>query len=148
MRTGTRESPSWPGRCPETGYVDADCSDLIAKTSCGRAGHTFLKVMPWRTRKRNSAVRLPGIRRLCTAATNSSSVQSRCSSISPTISSAYFSSAERLPPHGLASIVPAYTMPLAACVEKVGLTKQHWVSPLHYTPRFGDQSEQSSQLDP
>jgi hypothetical protein len=42
----------------------------------------------------------------------------------------------------------AYTMPLAARVEKVGLTKQHWVSPLHYTPRFGDQSEQSSQLDP
>ena len=24
MRTGTRESPSWPGQCPETGYVGVD----------------------------------------------------------------------------------------------------------------------------
>jgi hypothetical protein len=24
MRTGTRGSPSWPGRCPETGYVGVD----------------------------------------------------------------------------------------------------------------------------
>jgi len=43
MRTGTRESPSWPGLRPETGYVDADCSDLIAETPCRRGGHTFLK---------------------------------------------------------------------------------------------------------
>ena len=42
----------------------------------------------------------------------------------------------------------AYTMPLIACFEKIGLRKQHWISPLHSTPRFGDQSEQSSRLDP
>ena len=42
----------------------------------------------------------------------------------------------------------AYTIPLAACVEKIALKRRHWISPLHYTPRFGDQSEQSSQLDP
>jgi class 3 adenylate cyclase len=49
-----------------------------------------------------------GIGRLCIAVTSSSSVQFRCSSISPTISSAYFSSAERLLPDGLASIVPSF----------------------------------------
>ena len=41
-----------------------------------------------------------------------------------------------------------YTMPLAACVEKIGLKKRHWISPLHDTPRFGDQSAQGSHLDP
>ena len=42
----------------------------------------------------------------------------------------------------------AYTMPLAACVEKIGLKEQHWISPLHSTPRFGDQSARCSHLDP
>ena len=42
MRTGTRGSPSWPGLCPETGYVDADCSDQIAQALADGAGHTFL----------------------------------------------------------------------------------------------------------
>ena len=42
----------------------------------------------------------------------------------------------------------AYTMPLAACVEKITLKKQHWISPLHDAPRFGDQSAQCSHLDP
>src|SRR5579872_1672630 len=43
MRTGTRESPSWPGLDPETGYVDADCSDLIAETPCRRGGPYVFK---------------------------------------------------------------------------------------------------------
>src|SRR5215472_14726632 len=41
MRTGRRESPSWPGLRPETGYVDADCSDLIAETPCRRGGRAI-----------------------------------------------------------------------------------------------------------
>ena len=41
-----------------------------------------------------------------------------------------------------------YTVALAACVEKIGLKEQHWISPLHYTPRSGDQSAQCSHLDP
>lgn len=43
MRTGTRGSPSWPGRCPQAGYVDADCLDQIAKTACGRGGPYVFK---------------------------------------------------------------------------------------------------------
>src|SRR5215469_11599675 len=38
MRLGTRGSPSWPGFDPETGYVDADCSDQIAEIACRRGG--------------------------------------------------------------------------------------------------------------
>jgi hypothetical protein len=38
MRLGTRGSPSWPGLDPEAGYVDADCSDQVAKTACRRGG--------------------------------------------------------------------------------------------------------------
>ena len=58
----------------------------------------FFDVMPWRFRKRTSAVRLPGSLRLCIAATISFSVASGCSSISARISSAQSSRAERLPP--------------------------------------------------
>jgi hypothetical protein len=39
-------------------------------------------------------------------------------------------------------------MPLAACVAKIALKKRHWMSPLHCAPRFGDQNEQGSHLDP
>src|SRR5215218_1814469 len=38
IRTGTRGSPSWPGSNPETGYVDADCSDQSAEAACRRGG--------------------------------------------------------------------------------------------------------------
>src|SRR5579863_6846138 len=38
IRRGTRGSPSWPGFDPETGYVDADCSDQVAEIACGRGG--------------------------------------------------------------------------------------------------------------
>jgi hypothetical protein len=38
MRTGARGSPSWSGHSPETGYVDADCSDGIAENTCRRGG--------------------------------------------------------------------------------------------------------------
>src|SRR4051812_47841722 len=38
IRTGTRGSPSWPGSNPETGYVDADCSDRSAEAACRRGG--------------------------------------------------------------------------------------------------------------
>ena len=41
MRHETRGSPSWPGFDPETGYVDADCSDLIAETPCRRGGRAI-----------------------------------------------------------------------------------------------------------
>jgi hypothetical protein len=40
----------------------------------------------------------------------------------------------------------AYTISPDACVEKIALKKQHWISPL--TPRIGDESAQSSHLDP
>ena len=38
MRTGTRDSPSWPGLRPQAGYVDADWQDQIAETACRRGG--------------------------------------------------------------------------------------------------------------
>src|SRR5919107_5526021 len=38
MRTGARGSPSWPGHSPKAGYVDADCSDGIAESTCRRGG--------------------------------------------------------------------------------------------------------------
>ena len=41
MRPGTRGSPSWPGRCPETGYVDADCPGQMPMSLAGGAGHTL-----------------------------------------------------------------------------------------------------------
>src|SRR5260221_14312068 len=43
MSPRTCGSPSWPGRCLQAGYVDADCLDRIAEITCGRAGHTFFE---------------------------------------------------------------------------------------------------------
>src|SRR5277367_1566339 len=43
MRTRTRGSPSWPGSCPQAGYVDADCSDQVAEIACGRGGPYVFK---------------------------------------------------------------------------------------------------------
>ncbi len=38
MRIRVRGTPSWPGDSPETGYVGADRSDQLAKTTCRRGG--------------------------------------------------------------------------------------------------------------
>jgi len=35
---------------------------------------------------------------------------------------------------------PAYELPLATCVEVLGLTVDHFLSGLERTPRFGDQT--------
>jgi hypothetical protein len=47
------------------------------------------------------------------------------------------------PQRGAAS----YTKPLAACVEELGLKRDHWTSALDNSPRFGDQSVQASPVD-
>ena len=41
----------------------------------------------------------------------------------------------------------AYTKPLAACVEEIGLQRGNWISPLDKSPRFGDQNVRASPLD-
>src|SRR4051812_24064300 len=43
MRTGTRGSPSWPGQCPQAGYVDADCSDRVVEIACRQGGPYVFK---------------------------------------------------------------------------------------------------------
>jgi hypothetical protein len=54
MRIGMRGAPSWPGICPETGYVGADCLDIYQNT-CRRGepyvfkrlgGIGILRIMP------------------------------------------------------------------------------------------------------
>src|SRR5262249_8956238 len=57
----------------------------------------FLKVMPWRAKNRESALRLPGIRRLCSTETISFNVRSRCSRIRARICCEYASNGEVLP---------------------------------------------------
>ena len=56
--------PAPPGACDVWPFLLTGMQDL------------FLRVIPWRSRKRNSAVRLPGSRRLCISTTISSSVLS------------------------------------------------------------------------
>src|ERR1700756_3907259 len=67
----------------------------------------FLKVMSWRAKNLDSALRLPGIRRLCRAETISFNVRSRCPRMRARICWEYFSNGEVLPPRGIASEVPS-----------------------------------------
>jgi hypothetical protein len=64
----------------------------------------FLKPIPCRSNKRQTALRLPLIRRLRIAATTSSSVKSGCSAIKPNRKFARFSNGDVLPPVGLAAM--------------------------------------------
>jgi hypothetical protein len=65
-----------------------------------------LKLIPWRAKNRQTALRLPAIRRLRIAATTSSSVKSGCSAIRANSQSACSSNADVLPPVGLAATLP------------------------------------------
>ena len=60
----------------------------------------FLRVIPWRSRKRQSELRLVRIRRLRSSATVSTKVRSGCWAIRSSICSANSSSGETLPPRG------------------------------------------------
>src|SRR5919197_388189 len=95
-----RCSVDWPvedHRChhPVASYQESlaaeSSADALAPRRRGVArllAGFFLNVMPWRSRNRQSALRLPGIRRLCIAITSSSSVRSGCSSMSARMRSA------------------------------------------------------------
>ena len=76
----------------------------------------FLRVIPWRSRKRQSELRLVRIRRLRSSATVSTKVRSGCWAIRSSICSANSSSGETLPPRGfgtalLLSTSAAATLP-------------------------------------
>jgi hypothetical protein len=58
-------------------------------------------------KKRDKALRLPTIRRLCIAVTASSNVKSGCSAISINNQLACFSNGETLPPLGFAAELPS-----------------------------------------
>src|SRR6476661_7661854 len=60
----------------------------------------FFKVIPWRSRKRQSELRLVRIRRLRSSATVSTKVRSGCCAIRSSTCSANSSSGETLPPRG------------------------------------------------
>lgn len=72
--------------------------------SCSAARRLFfLKLIPWRVNNRQTALRLPAIRRLRIATTISSSVKSGCLVIRVNSQSACTSKGEMLPPIGLAA---------------------------------------------
>src|SRR6266849_4509052 len=119
-------------RVPTVGthHVGGDCSfvdkykvggvkqALLADPASARPSHVgslalcppadfFLTVMPWRAKNRESALRLPAIRRLCSAKTISSSVKSGCSLMRARIRCVCFSNGEVLPPRDIGSEVPS-----------------------------------------
>src|SRR6202035_310965 len=76
------------------------CSRHIRSLPFGSLQAFFLKVIPWRSRKRQSELRLVRIRRLRSSATVSTKVRSGCWAIRSSICSANSSSGETLPPRG------------------------------------------------
>src|SRR5690349_5525432 len=78
--------------------------------------------MPWRAKKRESALRLPGIRRLCSTETISFNVKSRCSRIRARICCEYFSNGEVLPPRGIGSQTPSSRKSCTQRIAELALT--------------------------
>ena len=85
----------------------------------------FLKLILCRSKKRHTALRLPGIRRLRIAATISSSVKSGWSAINASKKSACASSGERLPPLGLGAMLPVSCRRCIHLIAELGLTSNH-----------------------
>src|SRR6201988_5126441 len=89
-------------------------ADHIGTLLLGSIQSFFLKVMPWRSKKRHTAVRLPSIPTRDIATTISSSVMSGCAAISPSRKCTCSSSGETLPPLGFASMLP---VSLQRCIQ-------------------------------
>src|SRR5215471_9809978 len=89
-----------------TDPASARASHVSALPLC-RSQAFFLNVMPWRAKKRDSALRLAETRRLRKTETNSFSVRSGCSRITARICCEYFSNRDVLPPRGIGSDVPS-----------------------------------------
>jgi hypothetical protein len=75
-------------------------------------------------KKRQSALRLPGIRRFRIATMSSSSVQSVCSSTRARIFSAWASSADRLPPRGLGAQILSFLHDCSHLIAELTLTSK------------------------
>jgi hypothetical protein len=86
--------------------------------------YLFLKLIPWRANNRQTALRLPAIRRLRIAATTSSSVKSGCSVIRANSQSACSSKGEMLPPVGLAATLPVSSQRRSHFTPELALTSK------------------------
>jgi len=78
--------------------------------------------MPWRAKNRDSALRLPGMRRLCSAEAISFNVRSGCSPIRAQICSEYLSNGDVLPPRGIGSEVPSSRKRCTQRIAELALT--------------------------
>ena len=87
------------------------------------ARRLFLKVMPWRAKKRESALRLPGIRRLCSTETIPFNVRFRCPRTRARICCEYFSKGEVLPPRGIGSQTPSSRK---RCIQRIAELALTW----------------------
>lgn len=91
--------------------------------SCSAARRLFfLKLMSWRSRNRQSVLRLPGIPHLRMASASSSSILSGCSLTSVRSLSVWSSRGERLPPHGLGAHLPSRSQDCSHLTAELALT--------------------------
>jgi len=88
-----------------------------------RAGF-FLKLIPWRRKKRATALRLPGIRAAFLATTTSSNVKSGCAAIRFKNHFAYLSNRDTLPPLGFAATLPVSRHRRIQLMIVLGLTSK------------------------
>jgi hypothetical protein len=78
--------------------------------------------MPWRAKNRDSALRLTGMRRLCSAEAISFNVRSGCAPIRAQICSEYLSNGEVLPPRRIGSEVPSSRKRCTQRIAELALT--------------------------
>jgi hypothetical protein len=87
----------------------------------GRVQSFFLKLMPRRSKNRQTALRLPAILRLRIATAISSSVRSGFPAIRPNRNSACASSGEVLPPLGFGATLPVIAQRCVQIITTLGL---------------------------
>jgi hypothetical protein len=109
------------------------------------ARRLFLMVMPWRAKKRDSALRLPRIRRLRSAETISSSVRSGCAPMTARICRECFSKGEVLPPRGIGSQVPSSRKCCTYRIAELTLTEL-FSRPTSRSSSFDEVNDAQSQL--
>src|SRR5215469_7890894 len=118
--------------CPRGGCYQASlaCGSSVGareprRRACApRPARFFLKVMPCRAKKRDSALRLAKIRRLRRTETSSFSVRSRCSRITARICCEYFSNGDVPPPRGIGSHVPSSRKRCTQRIAELALTSK------------------------
>jgi hypothetical protein len=145
------------GRFIDKNKVRGIKQPLLAHPASARPSHVgsltlfrlqafFLKLMPWRAKKRERALRLVGTRRLYSAETISPNVRSGCSRTRARIHCECSSNGEVLPPRGIGSQIPSSRKRCTHLIAELTLTSNCSAASCRDPPFLHKANDSHSQL--